>query len=99
MDSLSHPADAGIPSEAEKQLPEADPANLEMQRIPPGRPGERGSLTSEPGLLQKVQGQPPKLRESMEVSVKLASFEYGSAAGAEPRRSQECGEEFGECRE
>ncbi|XP_025068204.1 LOW QUALITY PROTEIN: zinc finger protein 829-like [Alligator sinensis] len=60
-------ADAGIPSEAEEQLPEADPANLEMQRIPPGRPGERGSLTSEPGLLQKVQGQPPKRRESMEL--------------------------------
>ncbi|KYO28647.1 hypothetical protein Y1Q_0000813 [Alligator mississippiensis] len=47
-------------SKVEEQCPEEGPANLELLAVSPGRLGERGSLTPEPGQLQKRQGRPPK---------------------------------------
>ncbi|XP_059587289.1 uncharacterized protein LOC102569172 [Alligator mississippiensis] len=56
-------------SKVEEQCPEEGPANLELLAVSPGRLGERGSLTPEPGQLQKRQGRPPK----QEVSQALAA--------------------------
>ncbi|XP_059583268.1 zinc finger protein 420 isoform X2 [Alligator mississippiensis] len=54
-------------SRADQPTPEEGPINLELQRTSPVVLGERGSLASELGQLQKEQGRPPKQRESMEL--------------------------------
>lgn len=80
---LPHPTGAATLSKVEEQCPEEGPANLELLAVSPGRLGERGSLTPEPGQLQKRQGRPPK----QEVSQALAAVGDVSAAG----RRQEFG--------
>ena len=97
--ALSYPpTGAGTLSRADLQPPEAGAVNLELQRPSAGRRGRSGSLTPGPGQLQEGQGRPGKQGESMEVSRAPARGGGGSAAGAEPRRSQGCCQEFGEQR-
>ncbi|XP_059583709.1 zinc finger protein 679 isoform X2 [Alligator mississippiensis] len=57
---------AGTLSSAE-QKPGAEPVKLELQRTGPGGLEERGSLTPEPGPVQKEQGRPPKQGQSLEL--------------------------------
>ncbi|XP_059574530.1 zinc finger protein 69 [Alligator mississippiensis] len=58
-------AGSGTPSRAEEELCADGPGNLELQGTPPGRLGEGGSLTPDPGRLHMG---PPKqeLREAFE---------------------------------
>ncbi|XP_059583734.1 putative zinc finger protein 66 isoform X2 [Alligator mississippiensis] len=57
---------AGTLSSAE-QKPGAEPVKLDLQRTCPRGLGERGSLTPEPGPVQKGQGRPPKHGQSLEL--------------------------------
>ncbi|XP_059574408.1 zinc finger protein 345 [Alligator mississippiensis] len=61
-------AGAGTPSRAEEEPCDEGPGNLELQGTPPGRLGEGGSLTPDPGQLHKGQDKLPKqkLREAFE---------------------------------
>ncbi|KYO26237.1 hypothetical protein Y1Q_0006972 [Alligator mississippiensis] len=61
-------AGAGTLSRAEEEPREEGPVNLELQGTPPGRQGEGGFLTRDPGQLHRGQGKPPKqeLREAFE---------------------------------
>ncbi|KYO28068.1 hypothetical protein Y1Q_0023119 [Alligator mississippiensis] len=43
------------------------PVSLELQSTSPGILEERGSLTPEPGQVQKGQGRPPKQAENLEL--------------------------------
>ncbi|XP_025051543.1 proline-rich transmembrane protein 2-like [Alligator sinensis] len=59
---------AGTLSSAEQKPPGEEPVKLELQRTCPGGLEERGSLTPEPGPVQKGHSRPPKQRQSLEVS-------------------------------
>ncbi|XP_025048511.1 zinc finger protein 3-like isoform X1 [Alligator sinensis] len=60
-------AGADTLSRADQQPPKEGPVNLELKKDSPGRLGERGSLTPEPGQVQKGQGRPSKPGESLEL--------------------------------
>ena len=98
--ALSYPpTGAGTLSRADQQAAKEGPVNLELQRACAGRQGQSGSLTPGPGRLQEGQGPLAKQGESMEVSRAPAQGGGGSAAVAEPGRSQGCCQEFGEQRD
>ncbi|XP_014382941.1 zinc finger protein 586-like isoform X10 [Alligator sinensis] len=58
---------AGALGRARQQPPEEGPANMELPRTSPGRPGERGALSPLRGQLQKAQGRPARQGESMDL--------------------------------
>ncbi|KYO32316.1 hypothetical protein Y1Q_0000383 [Alligator mississippiensis] len=66
-ESPLHHKGAGTLSRAEQQPPGKEPVNLALQRTSPGRLEERGSLTPEPGQMQREQSRPPKQGESLEL--------------------------------
>ncbi|XP_025051309.1 zinc finger protein 446-like [Alligator sinensis] len=58
---------AGTLSSTDHKPPGEEPVKLELQRTCPGGLEERGSLTPEPGPVQKGQGRPPKQGQNLEL--------------------------------